>query len=148
MFPRSTKFKSSPLIVEGDAGDVVASIRRAPRVVVYLDALFSVDAVIGRRCFNEAVTGVSITEWPPTTFFVLDEWPIEEAKNVNREFVQTLLRSLSLKELPVGHGYGIGAGSLIWLEEGRVIHEEWSARRLNAAGIMDRSRKLWRPRSE
>ena len=143
---QSPNLRRSPPIVEGDVRDVVASIRRAPRAVVYLEAPTSVDAVIGRRIFNEAVSGVTESEFPSTTFVILDEWPSDEGKNSNRDFVQTWLRSLSLKELPVGNGYGIGAGSLIWLEEGRVIHEEWSAKTLNAAGIIDRTRKLWPPR--
>lgn len=145
MLARNADLRGSPPILEGDVRDIIACICRAPRAVVYLDTQWSIDTVMGRRCFNEALTRISISEFPSTTFFVLDEWPMDDDKNTSREFVQSWLQSLNLKELPVGHGHGIGAGSLIWLEKGKVIHEEWSAKTLNAAGIVERTRKLWRP---
>jgi hypothetical protein len=82
------------------------------------------------------------------TFFILEEWPCEEDNQGRRDVTQQWLHSLGLKELPVGEGFGIGAGSLLWLEDGRVVLEEWSAKKLGAAGIVDRTRKLWRPGSK
>ena len=82
------------------------------------------------------------------SFFVLDEWPSGDDNLERRDIVQKWLRSLDLKKLHIGQGYGIGKGSLLWLEEGRVVFEEWSAKDLGTAGIVDRTRKLWRPGSQ
>ena len=129
--------------VEGHPKDVIAAIRQTPHAVVFLDAMFSPKALMGRREFQEAATRLTTAKLPPTTFFVLDEWPIREDYQVERELVQDWLGSLHLKDLLVGQGYPRGSGSLLWLENGHVVFEEVSAMELKAPGIIDRTRKLW-----
>jgi hypothetical protein len=134
-------------IIEDSPDELIAKIRQAPRAVVFLDVQWSVVAVQGRQCFKEAVKSASTSEFPLISFFVLDEWNTDEDRQAENKTVQQWLGwlgSLGLKELTtVGLGHGIGAGSLIWLEHGKVIHEEWSAAELEAAGILERTRQLW-----
>lgn len=133
-----------PLTIrEGDPKGVIADIRQAPRAVVFLDALWSVDAVLGRQAFKEAANRLTTSKVAALALFVLDEWPLEESPPERREVQQQWLRSLDLKELPVGGGFGVGAGSVLWLEKGRVVHEEWSAKTLGADGIVSRTGKVW-----
>jgi hypothetical protein len=130
-------------IREGDPKGLIAEIRQAPRAIVFLDAKWSVDAALGRQTFKEAASRLTTSKPVTLALFVVDEWPLENDPSERREVVQQWLRSLDLKELPVGGGYGIGAGSVLWLEKGRVVLEEWSAKNLGADGILSRTAKVW-----
>jgi hypothetical protein len=146
LFHRATEHRNvPPVIVEnGDPDKAIAAIRRAPRAIVFLDARWSVYAVQGRQYFKEAALRLAESDLRSINFFILDEWPVEDHRQRHKEITQQWLASLELKELPVGHGFGIGAGSLLWLEKGRVVLEGWSAMKLGEAGITKRTRDLWR----
>lgn len=130
-------------IEEGDSFAVIASIRRAPRAIVFLDANWSTNTSEGRKYFKEAATQL-MSEFPSIEFFVLDEWPLENGKENQRQHTQAWLASLDLKELDVGRGCAIGRGDVIWLESNRVVGEEWSARVAKTSGIVKRTKALWR----
>jgi hypothetical protein len=130
-------------IAEGDSFTVIAAIGRAPRAIVFLDANWSVYTEEGRSYFKEAAAQLARSDFPSIEFFILDEWPLEKDKQDQGQHTQAWLASLNLKELSVGRGFGIGSGSILWLEANKVVAEEWSARSATTSGIVKRTQALW-----
>ena len=135
--------KQPMIIFEGDTIARIKTIQKSSRAIVFLDAKWSRYAVSGRKNFKEAASLLADSLLSEIELFILDEWPLDETLQHEQEVTQKWLHSLNLKVLSVGNGYGIGAGSVIWLEAGRVVHEEWSATTLGPEGIVNRTQTLW-----
>jgi hypothetical protein len=115
------------MLQDTDPADELALALSLPRAVVLLTVPWSVPERVGQRAFREAackVVGV--------TFCILDE---------EAPAVQAWLSSLGLA--PIGGGHAKGAGSILWLERGRVVAFEMCAASMGVAGIIAGTKKIW-----
>jgi len=119
------------LLREGRGGELVGAIREAPRAVVFISVPWSVAERHGRQAFRGAVA--LLEEKHPDlgiSFFRLE---VDED-----EVSQQRLSSVGYLQFA-----GMGAGSLLWLQAGRVLATEINANSLGAPGIVARSTSLW-----
>jgi hypothetical protein len=105
----------------------------AARALLFLSVPWSCPERNARQVFRAAVA--RLEEFHPgleVRFFQLDE---------DAEACQEWLSSLNVPQL--GGGYPRGAGSLLWLEKGKVVAYEISANSLGDQGIVASSVALW-----
>jgi hypothetical protein len=116
---------------EGSGAEFVATIQAAPRALVFISVPWSAPERNARQVFHAAVA--LLEEACPDlgiSFFRL---------NVDEDEVsQQWLRSLGLPQLAIA-----GAGSLLWLEAGKLIASEITANALGVRGVVGRSVSLW-----
>jgi hypothetical protein len=119
------------LIREGGGAELVSAIREALRAIVFIGVPWSGPERQGRQVFRAAVAKLG-QEYPDhgILFFRLE---VDEDK-ISHDW----LTSVGYPEFAVA-----GAGSLLWLELGKVLSTEINANSLGAQGIVDRSTSLW-----
>jgi hypothetical protein len=124
-------------VAEGSPIELLHAISKAPRSLVFLSVPWSGPERLAREAFQIAAIRLS-DEYIDlrVNLFLLDE---------EDEVVQTWLSSLGVPYL--GSGYAQGAGSLLWMERGRVVMSEITASFLGASGIVEKSLSLWESRT-
>jgi hypothetical protein len=126
-------------IREGTDDSLLTAISAAPRALVFLTVPWSGYERDARRAFQSAAQKMAL-EHPDigVELFALDE---------DAEICQAWLASLQFPRIKSGYrhsGYPAGAGSIFWMEYGRVVSTVGSAAALEAGDITDRSLSLWR----
>jgi hypothetical protein len=130
---------AAALVTEDTTPGTIAAIGAAPRAVVFLYVTWSMDAEHGHRAFLEAAPLLPAERRLPEVVLFI----VKEDAPVAQDWLTALKQEGQLKQLTVGYGHWVGAGSVLWLERGRVIAEAWFARQLGGPGIVERTRKLW-----
>lgn len=123
------------MLREGIGADIVAAIREAPRAVVFISVPWSGPERNAREVFRTAASRLEV-ELPELDIrcFRLD---------VDDDVAsQKWLASIGLPEFA-----SAGAGSLVWLEGGRVVASEITANSLGTTGVVARSKLLWHGRA-
>lgn len=122
-----------PSIQEGEVGPLLEGINSARRALVILTVPWSVHALNARASFRTSVD--QLVERSPelgVQFFILDE---------DSRLTQDWLGSL---EVPQFDGtYSIGAGSIMWLENGSVVSFEIGGSSLLPGEIVGRTLSVW-----
>src|SRR4051794_17251845 len=114
------------MLWEGSGPDIIAAIREAPRALVFISVPWSVPERHARQVFLAATSRLKVAlPEPGTCCFRLD---VDEDEASLR-----WLASIGLPQLA-----SAGAGSLVWLEEGRVVSREITANTLGTAGVIAR----------
>jgi hypothetical protein len=114
----------------------IAAVRSAPRALIYLSVEWSVPERASRQAFFEAADRLS-NEKPDLG---IAYYLLEEETELSRDF----MAALGLPHVSCV----LGEGSLVWLEAGRTVAYEFSARLLGASGITGRSLSLWGGKSD
>jgi hypothetical protein len=121
----------SLMLREGCGMELVGAIGEAPRALVFISVPWSVPERHGRQAFRLAAATLEKEHADlGIEFFRLE---VDED--------QTSLQWLC--SIGYGHFAGLGAGSLIWLQSGRVLATEVNANYLGASGIVTRSTTTW-----
>ena len=119
------------LLREGGGVELVGSIREAPLALVFISVPWSTPERHGRQAFRDAVA-------------ILEE---KHADLGIAFFRLEVDEDETSKEWLISVGYpqfaAMGAGSLLWLQSGRVLSTEINANSLGARGIVDRTTSLW-----
>jgi hypothetical protein len=118
---------------EDTDGSLLPAVNAAPRALVFLTVLWSGPERVARAAFRAAAE--TLDSGSPELgikCFSLDE---------ESDWCQAWLAGLALTQL--GRGYPLGAGSMVWLESGRVVSHEIGGCSLKPDGIVARSRWLW-----
>jgi len=119
-------------------GSLLPAVDAAPRAVVVLTVPWSGPERVGRAAVREAAARLAAdhpalgVEW-----FSLDE---------DADWCQAWLARVGFPGL--GDGIPRGAGSLAWLEGGRLMSSELGGCSLRAADIIARSLSLWARHAE
>lgn len=114
-------------------GSLLPMVNAALRAMAFLTVPWSVPERAARSAFRAAAEHLA-AEWSSLGIacFSLDE---------DTEWCQAWLASLGVP--PLGDGNPLGAGSMLWLEAGRVVSHEIGGCRLQLGDIIDRARSLW-----
>jgi hypothetical protein len=123
------------LLREGSGSDLVGAIKEAPRALVFISVPWSGPERQGRQVFRAAAA--TLDEKHAELGIVFFRLEVDED-----ETSQQWLSSVGYLQFA-----GMGAGSLLWLEAGRVLATEINALSLGVSGIVDRSTSLWRGRA-
>jgi hypothetical protein len=107
---------------------LISAIGAAPRALVFLSVPWSHPEREARADFYSAAKHLE----PRVQCFVVDE----EAEPVRR-----WLSSVGVP--PISEKAALGAGSVLWVEHGRVIAVEIAGHRLRASGILAKADELW-----
>lgn len=119
------------MLREGGGVELVSAIREAPRALVFISVPWSGPERQGRQVFRAAIAMLEEKHADlGIAFFRLE---VDED-----ETSQQWLSSVGYPEFA-----GFGAGSMLWLQLGRVLATEVSALSLGASGIVNRSTSLW-----
>jgi hypothetical protein len=121
-------------VVQQDTdGALLPDVMVAPRALVYLTVTWSGPARSAREQFWTAAERLS-AEHPELgiAFFSLDE---------EADWCQAWVGTFGIDGL--GGGLPRGAGSMLWLESGRLVSSELGGAGLSARGIVARSLWLW-----
>jgi hypothetical protein len=112
---------------------LLPAVNAARRALVFLTVPWSGPERSARMAFRAAAEQLA-TESPDlgVECFALDE---------EAEWCQAWLATLGVEQL--GGGYPLGAGSMLWLESGRVVSHEIGGCQLKPGGIVARTRWLW-----
>jgi hypothetical protein len=122
------------MIVRQDTdGSLLADVSAAPRALVFLTVPWSGPERTARLAFRAAAEQLA-AEYAGLAirFFSLDE---------DAEWCQRWLAGLAIPQL--GGGHPLGAGSMVWLENGRPVASEIGGAALQARGVVARSLWLW-----
>lgn len=118
-------------ISEGAGAQLVDAIHEAARALVFISVPWSIYERHSRRAFYTAVTRLeSAHSELGIRFFRLDA----DEDPVSHDW----LKSVGFPGLD-----GAGAGSLLWLNTGKVVSDELNANSLGVSGIVSRTISLW-----
>jgi hypothetical protein len=109
------------------------AVASASRALVFLTVSWSGPERIARGAFLIAADRLT-DEFPQLD---IECFSLEE----EAEWCQMWLTGLGVP--PLGGGYPLGAGSLLWLESGRVVSHEIGGSQLSTAEIVTRTLQLW-----
>ena len=119
------------MLREGSGAELVGAIQESPRALVFISVPWSGPERQGRQVFRAAVTLLEERHSDLNIAFFRLEVDEDETS-------QQWLTSVGYPEFA-----GMGAGSLLWLQSGRVLANEINANYLGTAGIVARSKSLW-----
>ncbi len=110
----------------------LAALRAGPRVLVFLTVPWSCPERLGRKAFLEAAQQLSRDH----ADLAIQYYMLDEDDSLCRRWASSL---------GIGHSqdFSLGAGSLIWLENGKVVGNTVSAGYERADGIIRTSLSLW-----
>jgi hypothetical protein len=113
-------------------------VNAAARALVFLTVPWSGPERSARLAFRTAAEQLA-AEHPGigVECFVLDE---------EAGWCQDWLVTLGVPRL--GGGHPLGAGSMVWLESGRVVSSEVDGHQLRPGGLVTRTLRLWAKRPE
>ena len=119
------------MLREGSGTDLVLAIREAPRSLVFISVPWSGPERNARQVFRAAAAKLEAAH-PQlgVAFFRLEADEDETSKQW-------------LSSVGYPHFAEVGAGSLLWLQSGQVVHSEISANSLGVEGMVARSTSLW-----
>ncbi|MCE9551885.1 MAG: hypothetical protein K8T91_00700 [Planctomycetes bacterium] len=119
------------MIQEGSGVELVELIRNAKRALVFISVPWSSPERNGRKVFGAAVDRLELVfRDGDASFFRLE---------VDEDAVsQQWLSWIGYLQLA-----GMGAGSLLWLDAGKVMSTEINANQLGVNGIVERTLMLW-----
>jgi hypothetical protein len=106
--------------------DDVATINQCYRAIVYLTVDWSIPERESRKIFNEAIA-------PLLSRFKVMAFRVSEDSAVIMEW----LASLDWAHAPMG------AGSVLWLENGRCVDSVIFPSRIGVRGILEKTNSLW-----
>ncbi|HTU88863.1 MAG TPA: hypothetical protein VMF69_02090 [Gemmataceae bacterium] len=116
-------------IRQGSDETLIAAIHAAPKALVFLSVPWSCPERIARQYFVDAAAQLSELSLGVECFLIDEE----------AEACRTWLSALNLPQ--VGK-YPLGAGSLLWLEDGRIVTFKVSGQ-IPAGEIITRCKQLW-----
>ena len=112
-------------------GELLAQIRAAERAMVFISVPWSAAERNARRAFEAAVA----------------RWKTDLSNHAISFFRLDIDEDLIAQEWLIVLGYGVfipmGAGSLLWLEQGKVKDVEGVVNGHGASGIIERTNQLW-----
>ena len=118
-------------MLEGSGQKLVADICKASRAIVFVSVPWSGPERSARRLFDEAA--LTLEQTHPQCHIQFFRLEVDEDA-VSQEW----LSSLGFSDFAT-----MGAGSILWLEAGRVVSGVVTANSLGVAGIVQRSTSHW-----
>jgi hypothetical protein len=112
---------------------ILPRVMSAPHALVLLSVPWSGPERMARCAFRSAGERLAAEE----PVLAVDCFAVDE----EAQWCQAWLVGLSLPQLSAGSP--LGAGSILWLESGRVVAFEVAGRQLRAYEIVARTRRLW-----
>jgi hypothetical protein len=119
-------------------GSLLSAVNAAPRAVVFLSVPWSVPERRARVQFRSAFERLSAER----AELGIEFYSLEE----DTDWCQAWVVSFRIPGL--GGGVPRGAGSILWLERGRLVLSELGGAGLGAAEIVARTLTLWAPAAE
>jgi hypothetical protein len=116
-------------LIKGNDVSVLPLINAAPRALVFLSVPWSVPERTARHAFQKAIDQIAPLN---VKCFVLDE---------DADWCPSWLIALQIHGLE--HGWPQGAGSMIWMELGKVISSELGGCQLSTKDIVARTEQIW-----
>ena len=114
---------------------MIHAARTAPQALIFLRVDWSVPERLSRQAFLQAAAWLMRKhDQLGVEFFLMDE-----ESQACQEWLATLPAA---KIGPVGGGHAIGAGSVLWLEKGRL--RDFQATAPGASEIVDQTVALWK----
>lgn len=119
------------MLYEGSGAELVSAIQETPRALVFVSVPWSAPERNARRVFTKAV---EVLEQKHTALGIRYFRLEADEDDVSMNW----LSSIGFLHFAV-----MGAGSLLWLENGRVIGDEVSVNLLNVLGVIAKTTLIW-----